>query len=301
MVYQPTTKGNFLLILISLLSVYIIWGSTYLAIRIAVTTMPPLCMAGLRFVFAGGIMYFILRLYGDSRPSASQWYGSAIVGAFLMVGGTGFVGCAEKWVGSGLAAIAVTSVPLWACFFSGIFGKWPNRYEIIGLAIGFVGIIMFNMDREIQANFLGAILLFVAPLSWAFGSVLSKKVPSPAGLMASALQMITGGVIAVILGIIIGERMSVFPSPQSLLAFVYLIIFGSMIAFSAYMYLFRYVRPALATSYAFVNPIVAVFLGVFLAGERINREGIIALVVVLIGVVFVVIGNNKEKLLVDNP
>lgn len=276
--------------MLALLAIYLIWGSTYLAIRIALESFPPMFMAAVRFLVAGVLLFAFLRLRGAPAPNRKQWLGAAALGLLLLVGGNGGVTYAEQWISSGLAALAVGTIPLWAALFAGLWGKWPARVEWLGLGLGFVGIVLLNMESNIQANPLGAIVLFLAPICWAFGSVWSRHLTLPKGLMASAAEMLVGGAVCVLLSLALGEHLSGPPTGRSLLALAYLVVFGSLIAFSAYLYLLGRLRPALATSYAYVNPAVAVALGVGLAGEQITLTGILAMLAILSAVVMISLG-----------
>ena len=284
-----------LIILLSLLSLYTLWGGTYLGMRVALEGFPPFFVAGFRQLLAGIILYIFLRSRGVPRPTRAQWLGAAIVGGLLLVIGNGGVVFAEQWVSSGLAALALGAIPLWAALFSGLFGRWPRPIEWCGLAIGFAGLVLLNLENGLHANPLGAIVLLIAPISWGFGSILSQHLPSPKGLMASAAQMLTGGVMLFIVGTLLGERMTAFPGPRPLIAMVYLVVGGSLIGFTAYGYLLRNTRPALATSYAYVNPLVAVGLGVALAGEHITLIGVLAMFTILSGVVLVTMGKERNR------
>ena len=288
-----TTLRERLLIILSLLSLYFIWGGTYLAMRIALQGFPPFILAGVRQLTAGIILYLFLRLRRHESPTPKQWLTGIVVGGLLLVVGNGGVVFAEQWVSSGLAALALGAIPLWAALFSGLFGRWPTRLEWSGLGLGFLGVVLLNFENGLHANPLGAIVLLIAPVSWALGSILSQHLPSPKGLMASASQMLAGGVMLFIVGFGTGERMTSMPGPRPLAAMAYLIIGGSLVAFSAYGYLLRHVRPALATSYAYVNPLVAVGLGVALAGEQITMVGLIAMLTILSGVGLVTLGRER--------
>ena len=283
-----------LIIILSVLSLYTLWGGTYLGMRIALEGFPPFFVAGFRQLIAGIILYTFLRLRGAARPTRAQWFGAVVVGGLLLVVGNGGVVFAEQWVSSGLAALALGAIPLWAALFSGLFGRWPRPVEWCGLAIGFAGLVLLNLENGLHANPLGAIVLLIAPISWALGSILSQHLPSPKGLMASAAQMLVGGVMLFIVGSVIGERMTAFPGPRALGAMAYLIVGGSLIGFTAYGYLLRHTRPALATSYAYVNPLVAVGLGVALAGEHITLIGVLAMFTILSGVVLVTMGRERS-------
>lgn len=288
-------RSNRLNIALALLTIYVIWGSTYLGIRIAIETIPPFMMAGVRFLIAGVLLYGFQRLRGASNPSRKQWAGAAIIGCLLLVGGNGGVTFAEKWISSGLAALVVGTIPLWAALFAGLFGHWPRKLEWAGLALGFVGVVLLNLESDFQANPLATIVLFFSPVCWAFGTILSRKLTLPSGLMASASEMLVGGVGLMLLSLASGEKLTGQPSVGSLLAMGYLVVFGSIVAFSAYLYLLDKVRPALATSYAYVNPAVAVALGVGLAGESISGAGVVAMMAILAGVVLISLGVGRGR------
>ncbi len=289
-----STLRKRLLIILSLLSLYFIWGGTYLAMRIALQGFPPFILAGVRQLTAGIILFLFLRLRKHESPTRKQWLTAIVVGGLLLVVGNGGVVFAEQWVSSGLAALALGAIPLWAAVFSGLFGRWPTRIEWFGLGLGFSGLVLLNLENGLHANPIGAIVLLIAPMSWALGSILSQHLPSPKGLMASASQMLAGGVMLFIVGFGTGEHMTSMPGPRPLAAMAYLIIGGSLVAFSAYGYLLRHVRPALATSYAYVNPLVAVSLGVALAGEQITMIGILAMLTILSGVGLVSLGRERR-------
>ncbi len=289
-----STLRKRLLIILSLLSLYFIWGGTYLAMRIALQGFPPFILAGVRQLTAGIILFLFLRLRKHESPTRKQWLTAIVVGGLLLVVGNGGVVFAEQWVSSGLAALALGAIPLWAAVFSGLFGRWPTRIEWFGLGLGFSGLVLLNLENGLHANPIGAIVLLIAPMSWALGSILSQHLPSPKGLMASASQMLAGGVMLFIVGFATGEHMTGMPGPRPLAAMAYLIIGGSLVAFSAYGYLLRHVRPALATSYAYVNPLVAVSLGVALAGEQITMIGILAMLTILSGVGLVSLGRERR-------
>jgi drug/metabolite transporter (DMT)-like permease len=294
-VITPTaSKTNPLGIVLALLALYLIWGSTYLGIRIAIESIPPLLMMGIRFIVAGGVLYLFLRTRGVPTPNRSQWMGSTAVGILLIGGGMGGVATAEQWVPSSVAAVCIATAPLWISLFAGLWGRWPVRSEWLGLGLGFVGVVLLNLGSALWASPFGAIILLIAPICWAFGSAWSHHLQLPSGLMASATQMLIGGVFVAIIGLILGQRITSVPSLQSLLALSYLIVFGSLIAFSAYGYVLRRVRPALATSYAYVNPVVAVCLGVALAGERVTMLTIVAMVVILVGVGLISLRRGKD-------
>jgi drug/metabolite transporter (DMT)-like permease len=280
-------------LLIALLSVYFIWGSTYLAIRIALEGFPPFMMAGVRFIIAGSGLYLLLRVRGVPAPDRSQWKGASLVGGLLLVGGNGGVVFAEQSVASGLAALGVATVPLWIVLFAGLWKKWPSRIESAGLLLGFAGIILLNFEGDLRASPAGATALVIAAICWAFGSAWSRHLSLPSGLMASAAEMLAGGLLLLAISVFTGERIDKFPAWHAIGALLYLIVFGSLIGFSAYTYLLRKARPALATSYAYVNPVIAVGLGVMFAGERITAIGITAMLIIITAIGMVILGQKR--------
>src|SRR5258708_23022768 len=232
---SPSTMRKRIFIILSLLSLYFIWGGTYLAMRIALQGFPPFILAGVRQLTAGIILFLFLRLRKHESPTRKQWLTAIVVGGLLLVVGNGGVVFAEQWVSSGLAALALGAIPLWAALFSGLFGRWPTRIEWFGLVLGFSGIVLLNLENGLHANPIGAIILLIAPISWALGSILSQRLPLPKGVMASAAQILTCGCVLLILGLSVGERMTSFPAPRPLLAMAFLVIGGSPIAFTAYV------------------------------------------------------------------
>jgi drug/metabolite transporter (DMT)-like permease len=276
---------------LGLLSVYLIWGSTYLGIRFGLQGFPPFLMAGIRFLFAGAVVYAWLLLRGHAAPTPRQWRNAAIMGFLLLGIGNGMVSVAQQWVSSGMAAIAVASMPVWAALFGVMFGRRYRSIEWLGVLVGFVGVLLLNIDGELRTSPYGAIALVLAPMAWAFGSVWSRGRDLPAPFMSTAAQMLCGGVFMTLFGVLIGERIETMPSPLSLAAVGYLAVFGSIIGFGAYIWLLNNVRPALATSYAYVNPPIAVLLGALVAGESITTHTVIAMAIILGGVVLITRGS----------
>jgi drug/metabolite transporter (DMT)-like permease len=185
-------------------------------------------------------------------------------------------------------------MPLWAVLFAGLWGRWPLKLEWLGLALGMAGVVLLNLGTNLSASPLGLLLLLGSPVAWAFGSVWSHHLPLPPKLMNSAAQMLAGGLAFMLLAVLFGERMNEWPGPDALVAFGFLIVFGSLIAYTAYNYLLRQVKPALATSYAYVNPVVAMGLGVGLGGEPSSLVGVLASLVVLTGVVLVTLSRSQS-------
>lgn len=276
-----------LLIGLALFALYFIWGSTYLAMRIAIEGLPPFMMAAMRFLAAGGMLYLFLRRQGAPAPTGKQWGGALIVGGLLLAVGNGGVAYAEQEVSSGVAALAVATMPLWAAVFAGIWAHVPAKREWAGILVGTAGVVVLNLGEEMQASPLGAVILLVAAASWAFGSAWSRHLPMPKGAMASAAQMLCGGALLVAASWTRGEAVPQTVSMQAAFALLYLIVFGSLIAYSAYLYLLNTVRPALSTSYAFVNPLIALLLGAWLAGEAVGSAEFFALILIMLAVVLV--------------
>ncbi|HMT37661.1 MAG TPA: drug/metabolite exporter YedA [Thermomonas sp.] len=281
---------------LALAAVFLIWGSTYLAIRFALEGgFPPFLLGGIRFLLAGGLVFAFLRLRGVAAPTRAQWGNAAVMGVLLLVLCNGMVNFAEKSVSSGMAAVAVASAPLWMGVFAALRGQRPSRIEWIGLAIGFVGVVWLNAGSSLDASSAGMLALLVATIAWSFGSIWSRGRDLPSPFMASAAQMLCGGAAMLALGLAIGERFDGLPSAHGLAAFAYLVVFGSIIGFSAYIWLLHHVRPALAGSYAYVNPAIAVALGAWLAGERFGRHELLAMGVILLGVVAITVAKARPK------
>ncbi|HEY0753550.1 MAG TPA: drug/metabolite exporter YedA [Ktedonobacteraceae bacterium] len=292
-VEQP---ANRLAIIVSLIVLYILWGGTYLGMRVALQSFPPFLLAGIRFLIAGAVMFAFLRARGAAMPARKEWLGTLLIGALLLVGGNGGVTFAEQWVPSGLTAVALGAVPLWAALFAGFFGRWPSRFEWLGLVLGFAGLLLLNLGHGLSAtNPLGTIVLLFAPISWALGSILSQRVSLPKGFMASAAQLLCGGALLVTIGLASGERITQVPTWPAIWAMLFLIVGGTWIAYTAYGYLLSHVRASLATSYAYVNPLVAVALGVWLGGETLNLTGVLATIIILSGVILLSVAKERKR------
>jgi drug/metabolite transporter (DMT)-like permease len=249
--------------------VYVVWGSTYLGIRWALEGgWPPLLMAGVRFLVAGVLMYAFLRWRGEPAPTRAQWRNLAVMSVLLLGLGNGMVCIAEQTVSSGLAAVAVASAPLWMGLFSAMRGDRPVALEWAGLAIGFLGVAWLNAGSSLTASPWGLVALLVAPLAWAFGSIWSRGRDLPSPFMSAAGQMLCAGVFMPLAGLAIGERMHVW--------------------------LLHHVRPTLAGSYAYVNPVIAVLLGAWLASERFGAHDIGAMAVVVAGVFAITLAKARR-------
>ena len=282
-------------IALALAAVFLIWGSTYLAIRFALEGgFPPFLLGGIRFLIAGSVMYAFLRGRGSPAPTRPQWRNAAVMGVCLLVLGNGMVNLAEKTVSSGMTAVAVASAPLWMGVFAAMRGQRPSGMEWVGLGIGFLGVLWLNAGSSLSATPMGMVALLVATLAWSFGSIWSRGRDLAPPFMNAAAQMLCGGVAMVVVGLVTGERMETLPTPHALGAFAYLIVFGSWIGFTAYIWLLHHVRPALAGSYAYVNPAIAVALGAWLAGERFGNHELVAMGVILLGVVAITFAKAKK-------
>jgi drug/metabolite transporter (DMT)-like permease len=283
-------------VVLALLLVYLVWGSTYLGIRLALEggALPLTMVSGARFIVAGTLLYAVLRWRGVAPPTRRQWPNILVMGATLLLLGNGMVVLAERDVSSGLAATAVASVPLWMALFSAMRGQHASRGEWLGIVIGFLGVVWLNAGSSLTATPTGLVLLLIAPLGWAFGSIWSRGRDLPSPFMTAAAQMICGGVLIFLAGLAIGERPHSLPTTQGLLAVAYLCVFGSIVAFTAYVWLLHNVRPALAGSYAYVNPVIAVALGAWLGHERFGPSDLGAMAVILAGVVVVTLSRARK-------
>jgi drug/metabolite transporter (DMT)-like permease len=278
-------------------AVYTIWGATYLFIRFAIETLPPFLMAGTRFLIAGGVLYGVAWLSGATRPTRAQWGAAALVGGLLLLGGNGGVVWAEQSVPSGLAALLVAMAPLWMAVLDWVRpgGIRPSNGVALGLGLGFAGVILLVGPDELvgggRVDPVGAGVLILASLSWAAGSVYSRHGQRPASpLLGTGMQMLAGGVLLLLVGSATGEWVGFdyrAVSLRSLASLGFLIAFGSLIGFTAYLWLLRVTTVARASTYAYVNPAVAVFLGWALAGEALTLRTLLAAGVIVAAVVVI--------------
>ncbi|WP_235608112.1 drug/metabolite exporter YedA, partial [Cronobacter sakazakii] len=251
--------GRVLPLLGALFALYIIWGSTYFAIAVGVKSWPPFMMAGVRFLCAGVLLLTYLLATGHKLPARRPMLNAALIGVLLLAVGNGIVTVAEhQHVPSGIAAVMVATVPLFSLIFSRFFGIQTRKLEWLGVAIGLAGIVLLNSGGNLNGNPWGALLILIGSLSWAFGSVYGSRIELPTGMMAGAIEMLAAGLVLMAASLLTGERMTAMSDLSGFLAVGYLALFGSVIAINAYMYLIRNVSPAVATSYAYVNPVVAV-------------------------------------------
>lgn len=290
---------------VALLSVYVFWGGTYVGMKLAIETMPPFLMAGVRFFTAGVVLYVISRLSGAKRPAGREWRSSAIVGALLLLGGNGLVAWSEQRVSSSIASLIVAAVPVWMMLFGwfGRGGKRPNTGIIAGIVLGLLGIavLVFQPGKEsgTATDMIGIITLLAASLSWAAGSMYSRSAVMPASpLMSTAAQMLTGGTLLMIFSYFTGDWSKLDVPSISLRSYTalgYLIVFGSIVGYTAYIWLLKNADPTLVSTYAFVNPVVAVFLGWLLAGEQLTVNTLAAAVIIIASVVLVTIFRGRPQ------
>jgi drug/metabolite transporter (DMT)-like permease len=291
-----TVRPRLALVIAALGVLYLVWGSTYLGIRIAIDTIPPLLMASVRFAVAGVVLYVWAVRQGDTRgdrPGRKQWVASAVVGVLLLAGGNGGVTWGEQFVPTGIAALLIASVPIWIVVFAHFTGDdritWPVA---VGLLIGIVGVGILVQPAGVSAAYLlGSLVILGAAFAWAAGSVYARRAPLPRRpLVATGMEMIGGGIALLVLSAVTGELSRVHPeriSWQSLVALLYLTVFGSLLAFSSYVWLLRHTRAAVAGTYAFVNPAVAVLLGWGFLGEALTSRVLVAGAVIILAVVVV--------------
>ena len=278
-------------------ALFTIWGSTYLAIKFAIETIPPYLMSGARFTVAGSILYLIARLGGSPNPTRKQWRDGAVVGTLLLTCGNGVVGWAEQHVPSGITALLVASVPIWMVLIDWVRpnGKRPTLMVSIGLLLGLAGVGVLAApgfgDEARPGVALGAAMLIVGSIAWAAGSIYSRQSARPdSAQMSTAVQMLTGSVTLFLVGIVMGElgRFDIAAiSSKSFLAWAYLVTFGAIIGFTAYAYVLRETTPAKASTYAYVNPVIAVLLGWAFANEPITILTVIGAGIILAGVAII--------------
>jgi drug/metabolite transporter (DMT)-like permease len=278
-------------------SIYIIWGSTYLAIRYAVETIPPFVMGGTRFLVSGALLYIWSRYRGAPRPTRLHWRNAVIAGGFLLLGGNGAVVWAEQFVPSGLTALLVSILPFWLVIIEWVRppSKRPTGAVLVGLVLGFIGIIVLvgpgNIGGNGDVSLIGAVVLILGSLSWAIGSFWSRDAELPkSGLLTTGIEMLGGGVLLIIVGALSGE-LSHFDvhhiSRASAVGLGYLITFGSLLGFTSYIWLLDKVSAAHLGTYAYVNPLVAVVLGWAIAGERLSIRTGVAAAIVICGVALI--------------
>lgn len=306
---KTESSRKLLILFAAFAAVYVLWGSTYLAIKYAIETLPPFLMAGSRFLIAGSILFAWARLSKDyERPKFEHWRTSAIVGTLLLLGGNGAVVLAQHYIPSSLAALLVATEPLWIVILS---WAWlgmsrPNWKVVLGLLLGFAGVSLLITGRassgaagEGIGQWIGVAAVIAGALSWAAGSIYGLRGATPKSpILASGMQMIAGSIPLTIVGLIRGEASTFDPSAvsiSSLLGFGYLLVFGSLVAFTAYSWLLRNARPSMVATYAYVNPVIAVLLGWLIAGETMTGQMLLGAVVVVGSVVLITSENTHDE------
>jgi drug/metabolite transporter (DMT)-like permease len=289
---------------VALLAVYIVWGSTYLAIRFAVQTIPPFLMVATRFLVAGAILFAWRRLRGDPAPTSRQWLSAAVVGVLLLVLGNGSVVWAEQWVPSGVTALIVGTAPLFMVLIDALRpgGRLPDGRTVLGVLLGFAGIVILIDPASLSANperffVVGLAVLFLATFFWALGSLYSRKAKLPSSpLLGTGMEMLVGGVVLLGIATFSGEwsRLDLAAiSLPSWLGLGYLIVFGALVGFVAYTWLLRSAPTPLVSTYAYVNPLIAIFLGAWLGNESLTPRILLAALVIVAAVV--IINSSRDR------
>ena len=283
-------------------AVYVVWGSTYLAIKFAIVSFPPFLMAGFRFILSSLIIFGIARFFSKEKIELRFWKDALIIGGALLLGGNGGVVWAEQYVPSGLTALIVATVPIWMVLFDWMHphGSKPTLKIVVGLVLGFAGLLIMVSPTSLfqgeHVNPLGAGALLIATCSWAAGSVYSRRADLPKSkFLTVAMEMFAGGTLLLLAGTITGEWNNfnlANVSSTSVFAFFYLIAFGSVIGFTSYIWLLEAAGPAKASTYAYINPVIAVFLGWIIGGEEITSRILFAALFIILGVVFIITKRN---------
>ncbi len=292
-------------ILIAFAAIYLIWGSTYLAIWFAIETIPPFLMAGMRFIAAGAILYAWSRWRGAEKPTPVQWRSAVVIGVLLLLLGNGGVTWAELFVPSGIAALMIATTPLWIVLLDWVWhgGIRPGLRTAAGLLAGFIGILVLigpnNLLQGQGLNLWGVVALLAASVAWATGSLYSRRAPLPQSpLLATGMEMLCGGGMLLLAGVLTGEigkfNLAAISS-RSLFSLIYLIIFGAVIGFTAFVWLLRVTTPARVSTYAYVNPVIAIFLGWMLAGEKLTGQTLLAAAIIIAGVILIVTSPAPQK------
>ena len=285
--------------------VYVLWGSTYLAIRIAIETMPPFLMAGVRFLVAGAIVYAFARWRGAPRPTRAHWRSAVVIGGLLLVLSNGAVTWAEQTVPSGITSLLVCTVPLWMVMLDWLFfgGDRPTPGVALGVVTGLAGVVVLVGPDQIAhgggVDPAGAAALLAAPVFWAVGSLWSRHAHLPdSPLLAIAMEMLAGGALLLQLGLVAGESAQLHPaavSSRSAAALLYLVVFGALVGFTAYLWLLRVTTAAKVSTHSFVNPVIAVFLGWAIAGEPVTPRTIAASAIIIAAVALITLARVRGR------
>ena len=301
-------KNNLVILIAAFACVYIFWGSTYLAIKYAIETLPPFLMAGMRFTIAGAILLAIAKFSKDyETPKLVHWKTSLIVGTLLLLGGNGGVVFAEKYISSSLAALLVATEPFWIVLLSWLWLKKsrPNLKVVGGLLLGFFGVYLLiggqhagGANADGSMRLFGTLAVIAAAMCWATGSIYGLRSPVPkSAILTSGMQMLCGGLVLFVVSLFTGEALKfnfAEVSSASWLGLIYLIIFGSLVSFTAYSWLLKNAQPAMVATYAYVNPVIAVLLGWLIAGESFTTQMLVG-AGVIVGSVALITSNKKDK------
>jgi drug/metabolite transporter (DMT)-like permease len=264
-----------------LMAVYVIWGTTYFAIKVGIAEVAPFFLVGTRFVVAGGALMLAQMLRAQRMPTLKQWRNAALLGFLLLVAGNGGVAVAERWVSSGATVALISVTPLATALWSGALGQWPRRWEWLAIGLGAVGAAVMLMGRDLHGSLPGTALILCAATCWSLGTVLSRRLDLPHGPTGFGAEMLSAGIIALLVSAALGEHWAVPSESKFWWSWGYLVVFGSLIAFSAYRYVVERVSPTLAATYAYVNPPVALFVGWWLGNESFSSNVLVGLPIVL--------------------
>ncbi len=281
---ENAARPSLLMVGLCLAAIYIVWGTTYLAIRIGLQELRPFFMLGTRLVVAGGGFLLVLLMMGAPLPTRKQWLNATYLGTLMLVIGIGCVSVAEQWVSSGAAVALISINPLCTALWQVAFGRRPTTLEWVAILIGAVGTVVMVMGQDFQASLVGTVIIVIGVGAWTLGTSLASKLDMPHGGMGFAAEMLSAGVIALVVSAAFGEHWGLPHTTQVWSAWAYLVVFGSLIAFSAYRYVVDRVSATLATTYAYANPPVALFVGWWLGEEHFSANTFIGLPIVLVAV-----------------
>lgn len=273
--------------LTALVTLYLVWSSTYLALRYVVASLPPMLTGALRFALAGVTLFAVQRLRGEPGPARRDWPAAAASGALLFTAANGMLCVAETRVPSSVAAVAFATTPLFVVALGALRGERPRAGEVMGVALGLAGVLVLGLGEFVSAAGPRGLLLLLSPMAWAWGTVVARRARPASSVTFAAQQMVCGAATNLALGVALGEQVPARVPAAAAWGFAYLVLFGSAVAFPAFAYLVRNARPAVATSYAYVNPVLAVILGAAMGGERLTGSTLLALALVFVAVLAV--------------